>query len=215
MENNLELSNTETLDESISNAIGSGRGGYFAPRGGQRASAFSGESYSSADASYFKSNKNRTKAFQKYANSKGYTPRLAEDGIWGAKTQAAWDKLGDDFVKSTQDLINQVTTTTTSSEVTDAAKKEYEKSGSKLSFKDWINSQAGRDSINLATQIANLFAQGKQYKENESSSGTTFTTKDEEKPPLKILGMSPVTFGIVTASVIVVASIVTYKLIKK
>ncbi len=40
-----------------------------------------------------------TLAFQKYANSKGYTPRLAEDGIWGSKTQAAWNKLGEEYRK--------------------------------------------------------------------------------------------------------------------
>lgn len=244
---NLELLNTEVLDESISNAIasapitrgggrvefapkGAGRGaGLVTPKGGGRVEsfprgggrvAFNGESYSNADASYFKSNKTRTLAFQKYANSKGYTPKLVEDGIWGSKTQAAWNKLGDDFIKSTQDLINKVTVpthtpTATESVTLDLAKKEYEQSGSKLTFKEWVNSQAGRDSINLAAQIANLFAQGKKYKESDRSEAPTTFTQDEEKKPMKILGMSPVTFGVVTAGVIVVASIVAYKLIKK
>ncbi len=39
-------------------------------------------------------------SFQQYANSKGYSPKLAEDGKWGPKTSAAWSKLADDFKKS-------------------------------------------------------------------------------------------------------------------
>lgn len=35
--------------------------------------------------------------FQKFANSKGYTPKLSEDGKWGAKTSAAWSKLKQDY----------------------------------------------------------------------------------------------------------------------
>lgn len=36
--------------------------------------------------------------FQKYANDKGYTPPLVEDGIYGSKTKAAWSKLGTQYV---------------------------------------------------------------------------------------------------------------------
>lgn len=39
------------------------------------------------------------KAFQSFANSKGYTPRLVEDGIWGAKTAAAWKIWGSEYKK--------------------------------------------------------------------------------------------------------------------
>ncbi|MFY8164967.1 MAG: hypothetical protein ACOVJ8_00155 [Sediminibacterium sp.] len=39
-------------------------------------------------------------AFQRYANSKGWSPRLNDDGIWGPKTRAAWAKWGADFKKS-------------------------------------------------------------------------------------------------------------------
>jgi hypothetical protein len=39
-------------------------------------------------------------AFQRYANSKGWSPRLVDDGIWGSKTRAAWAKWGADFKKS-------------------------------------------------------------------------------------------------------------------
>jgi hypothetical protein len=39
-------------------------------------------------------------AFQKFANSKGYKPKLVEDGIWGAKTSAAWNIWGKEYSKS-------------------------------------------------------------------------------------------------------------------
>lgn len=44
-----------------------------------------------------------TLAFQKYANSKGWTPRLVEDSIWGSKTQAAWNKLGEEYRKGAKE----------------------------------------------------------------------------------------------------------------
>jgi hypothetical protein len=37
------------------------------------------------------------KAFQIYANSKGYTPKLLEDNKWGPATAAAWNIYGNDF----------------------------------------------------------------------------------------------------------------------
>lgn len=39
-------------------------------------------------------------AFQKFANSKGYTPKLSEDGKWGPKTSSAWNALASDYKKS-------------------------------------------------------------------------------------------------------------------
>ena len=38
-------------------------------------------------------------SFQKFANSKGYTPKLVEDGIWGSKTSAAWNVWGSEYEK--------------------------------------------------------------------------------------------------------------------
>lgn len=39
-------------------------------------------------------------AFQQYANSRGWSPKLVEDGLWGSKTKLAWGKFGSDFKKS-------------------------------------------------------------------------------------------------------------------
>jgi hypothetical protein len=38
-------------------------------------------------------------SFQRFANSKGYTPKLVEDGKWGSKTSAAWRVWGNDYEK--------------------------------------------------------------------------------------------------------------------
>jgi hypothetical protein len=35
-------------------------------------------------------NNDRVLAFQKFANSRGYLPKLVEDGLWGPKTAEAW-----------------------------------------------------------------------------------------------------------------------------
>lgn len=43
-------------------------------------------------------------AFQKFANSKGYSPKLVEDGIWGGKTASAWAIWKGAFLKPTDSL---------------------------------------------------------------------------------------------------------------
>ena len=43
-------------------------------------------------------------AFQKFANTKGYFPKLVEDGAYGAKTQKAIDVWGAEFDKAAQKL---------------------------------------------------------------------------------------------------------------
>ena len=43
---------------------------------------------------------NNVLAFQKFANSKGYSPKLKEDNTWGPKTSAAWNALSADYKKS-------------------------------------------------------------------------------------------------------------------
>ena len=47
-------------------------------------------------------------AFQKYANSKGWSPKLVEDGKWGAKTQAAAGIWGITFDSGTTSVIPSV-----------------------------------------------------------------------------------------------------------
>jgi hypothetical protein len=45
-------------------------------------------------------------AFQKFANSKGWSPKLKEDGIFGSKTGAAWVSLKSDYNKSATNVTS-------------------------------------------------------------------------------------------------------------
>jgi hypothetical protein len=49
--------------------------------------------------------KEKVLAFQKYANNKGYSPKLTEDGIWGSKTAAAFKVYGDWFLNTPSHLL--------------------------------------------------------------------------------------------------------------
>lgn len=111
------------------------------------------------------------------------------------------------------------TTTKTDAKLTDLAKKEYEKSGSKKPFRDWLNSERGRNAINTAAQIANLFVSGQAYQQQQQQQDTKTTTSQQEDTKNKpaettILGMSPITFGIVALGLVAVGSVVVIKLIK-
>jgi hypothetical protein len=72
-------------------------------------------------------------AFQKFANSKGYSPRLVEDGVWGRKTKAAFSALGSQFgaplVTSSQTILPTPNTTTaptpTATQQAEAKKKGF------------------------------------------------------------------------------------------
>lgn len=98
----------------------------------------------------------------------------------------------------------------------DTMKKAYQQSGTKRTFKDWLNSENTRNVIDGLIQLANIFV-------NKPQQGVSFgevpeQKQDEEKPKeikeTKILGMSPVTFGIVAFSVIAIGAFVGYKIIK-
>lgn len=71
-------------------------------------------------------------AFQKYANSKGWSPKLVEDGKWGAKTQAAAGIWGVTFDSGTPPVIPSVVppvippgATPTVTQVAEAKKKGF------------------------------------------------------------------------------------------
>jgi hypothetical protein len=45
-------------------------------------------------------------AFQKFANSKGWSPKLKEDGLWGNKTSSAWATWKTDYNKKANPEVN-------------------------------------------------------------------------------------------------------------
>jgi len=132
-----------------------------------------------------------------------YNTNEAYSGITIAPDEDALAKISDPNV----DMVDAET-----------MKKAYEQSGSKKGFKDWISSEGGRGVLNEITNLVNVLV-------NRNTSGVPFgeaptdkeleslKDKDKDKEETKILGMSPVTFGIVAIGVIAIGSFVAYKMI--
>jgi len=84
-------------------------------------STSSGASTSSNNANYGNpiGSKDEVLAFQKFANNKGYSPKLVEDGLWGTNTSNAWSKwsasyLGEKAMKEYESTLKTTKTTSTS-----------------------------------------------------------------------------------------------------
>jgi hypothetical protein len=101
--------------------------------------------------------------------------------------------------------------------------KAYKESGSKKPLRDWINSDSGKSILSSAAQLATIFLNQNKTNTggntNTGGGGTggntdTGSTDDEKEKETTILGMTPVTFGIVAVGLIVLTSIVAVKVIK-
>ena len=96
--------------------------------------------------------------------------------------------------------------------------KAYKESGSKKPLRDWINSDSGKSILTSAAQLATIFLNqnNKPTGGNTNTGGTGGTGEsiDDEKKETTILGMTPVTFGIVAVGLLVLTSIVAVKVIK-
>jgi hypothetical protein len=99
--------------------------------------------------------------------------------------------------------------------------KAYKESGSKKPLRDWINSDSGKSILSSAAQLATIFLN--QNKTNTGGNtntggggtgGNTDTGSTDDEKETTILGMTPVTFGIVAVGLIVLTSIVAVKVIK-
>jgi hypothetical protein len=95
--------------------------------------------------------------------------------------------------------------------------KAYKASGAKVAFKNWINSEGGRGIVNEITKFITALNKNTS---NGVPFGQTPNTQQPQgqiqpKAETKILGMTPVTFGIVAVGVIALGSVIAYKLINK
>jgi hypothetical protein len=104
------------------------------------------------------------------------------------------------------------------SEVEVIAQKAYKSSGSKRPFRDWLRSEDGKGIVNELTKFVNVLVP-KTVTDGGGSTGSTdgsntVPKEEDEKEETKILGMSPITFGIVSLLTIAVTSFVAYKIIK-
>ena len=88
--------------------------------------------------------------------------------------------------------------------------KAYKESGSGVTFKEWISSDKGRNLIDSVTKFASVFINTA----NPKDLGNVGSGSGGGKSETKILGMSPITFGIVAFAVIAVGSIVAIKVLK-
>jgi hypothetical protein len=166
---------------------------------------------------------NDIKSFQSWYN-KNKGGKLVVDGKWGAKTNAAWSASKNDWAKTKHNVPKPSTPTASkpvvTADATDAAKNKvvyteaemkalYAKSGSRKPFAEWAKSDGAKNLLGSAKDVALAIlaaraARGSSGAGSISNDGTTTTTTtDNEKT---ILGMHPVTFGIV-ATVVAVAAI--------
>jgi len=100
--------------------------------------------------------------------------------------------------------------------------KAYKESGSKKPLRDWINSDSGKSIISTAAQLASLFLKGQAQasapttnnQDNKDNQDNQDNNNNNTPSETTILGMSPVTFGIVAFGLVIVSSIVAVKLFK-
>jgi len=109
----------------------------------------------------------------------------------------------------------------------ESMQKAYKSSGSKRPFRDWLYSEDGKGIVNELTKFVNVLVNPQTVtggSTGSTSGGSTGSTSggsntgtqgdEDEKEETKILGMSPITFGIVSLLTIAVTSFVAYKIIK-
>jgi hypothetical protein len=97
----------------------------------------------------------------------------------------------------------------------------YQESGSKTPFRDWVSSESGKGVVSAITQIAAAIINKNAPATSDSSKDDDFTTpkssqdEDKDKEETKILGMSPILFGVVALGLVVIGSVVAVKMINK
>jgi hypothetical protein len=92
----------------------------------------------------------------------------------------------------------------------------YKESGSGKSFNDWINSEGGKGIMNSITMLTSMLI-NKPLPSDSTNYGGGYQPDGGGTPPKKettILGMSPITFGIVALGLVAIGSIVVIKIIK-
>jgi hypothetical protein len=145
-----------------------------------------------------------------------YSGTIDEEG--GEKPTDGGEKPDDEGGEKPTDGTNTEIPNVVSAE---SMQKAYKSSGSKRPFRDWLYSEEGKGIVNELTKFVNVLVNP-----NASTSGGATGTKpsetpkdgtpknEDEKKETKILGMSPITFGIVSLLTIAVTSFVAYKIIK-
>jgi hypothetical protein len=152
-----------------------------------------------------------------FVNDFGLNTNLVDEG--SILNMPSPERFSGITIEETDNIPNVVSSET--------MEKAYKSSGSKRPFRDWLYSQDGKGIVNELTKFVNVLVNPESVTAPNTTGGTGGTTggttgegkdegkADEEiKKETKILGMSPITFGIVALGTILVTSFVAYKIIK-
>lgn len=155
------------------------------------------------------------------------TSLLNVDGYCDADGDTEYSNAFGDWVKGLfgkkdkDSALNKIADTNVALVDAKTMDKAYKESGSGATFKEWISSDKGRNLIDSVTKFASVFINTTNPKDlgkvgdGGGSGGSGGGSGSEGKPSeTKILGMSPITFGIVAFAVIAVGSIVAIKVLK-
>lgn len=155
--------------------------------------------------------------FQQFANSKGWSPALVVDGVWGTKTQKAIDSLGNEYDKSVAGSTTPVTTTTTTTTTPDPkvpsmveqtrmakAGKVWEKG------KGWVTSGKAKTFLDNAKGLfGGLFGGANAPVDNTSTYVAPETTPETKK------GLSKGAKIGIAVGVALVLGLIVYKVTRK
>jgi hypothetical protein len=179
------------------------------------------------------SSSNDIRAFQSWYN-KNKGGKLTVDGKWGAKTSAAWNASKGNYAKMETIKVKLDVKSPTPNIIaskdkvifTEAELKAlYAKSGSKAKFADWVKSDNAKNLANSAKDVVAAILAARAARQGAGTGGGSTdgggrsndgggTPADTEK---LILGMHPVTFGIVAliTGVVVIGGIVVISKMNK
>jgi len=148
------------------------------------------------------------------ANGEDYSNGI---GDWFKKLKAKRQE------KKALKKLSEPTTDVVSAQTMVEAHKE---SGSTKPFKEWMQSDGGRNFLNSLTGIASILIN--QPKSSTTTSGgststgtstgkvdSTPSSSQSDERETKILGMNPITFGLVSVGAIAVVSVIAVKLMKR
>lgn len=195
------------------------------------------ESLLNADAKYFPdkskysnlTNESLLNATAKYFPDKSIYSNLTNESLLDADGDTEYSNgVGNWFKglfsgnKKDKKALNKVADPNVSVVDAKTMQQAYQESGSGKSFKDWVNSEGGKGVMNSITMLTSMlinkpatYGSGYGTDVGGGTGGDAGTgSGDGEKSETTILGMSPVTFGIVAVGLIAIGSIVVIKIIK-
>lgn len=153
--------------------------------------------------------------FQQFANSKGWTPALVVDGVWGTKTQKAIDSLGSDYDKMLAGTTTSSTSTSSGSTSGGAPSVEEQTKMAKAGKiwekgKGWVTSGKAKNFLDNAKGLFGGLFGGEQTPVDSGSQYVAPTPTPEAKKGLSKGAKIGIAVGVVA-----VLGFIIYKATKK